>query len=535
MISVKGEQIGHVSVLQALDEAARTRGNAFAIEIDGERLTFADWRAGAERLSRQLYKRGVRRGDVVATLMYNNAAQLFIWFGTIRLGAIWSPLNVALKGDDLDYTLRDCAPKYLFADTEALAKVRELASCSLSEDQIFCLSPEAGERVQAFEQLLTDDAPPAPETEIMPGDPAVIVYTGGTTGLPKGVVLPHFAYVAGGLRYREFWDPQPDDVHYSVMQFFHVGCQHGAVLAPLYGGVPSVIDRWFSASRYWARVRETNATLIDPLGTMLAILNKQPVSAADKQHRVRCCWFATAHLPRSVLDEFQERFGVKLQPGTYAQSETGGNYVVSQRLHDERHPPGACGKPWGWAELRIADEQDNALPAGEVGEILLRPVAPFTFMLRYHNKPEITQRALRNQWFHSGDMGWLDEDGYLFYKGRQAHWIRRRGENISAFEVESVIANHPLVQEVAIVGVPSELGEDEIKAFIILAPDADIDPWDIVTLCEQRLASFKAPRFVEFVSDFPRSAAKREVLREKLQTLGVNGAWDREAQKRPQP
>jgi crotonobetaine/carnitine-CoA ligase len=528
MISIHGKPAEFVSVLQALQQAARERGDAHAIEVSGVKLSFKEWLAGAEAVAAQLAALGVEKGDRVATVMHNHAALLFVWFGAWRLGAIWSPLNVALKGEDLRYTLRDCDPRVLIVDAQTLDGVAALRDAKIESLPRFVVESDSREGFRPFAELLAA-APLAPEVPIGPDDPAVITYTGGTTGLPKGVVLPHFAYVAGGYRYREFWQPVAGDVHYTVLQLFHVGCQHGAVLAPLFAGITSVIDRWFSASNYWPRVRETRATLIDPLGTMLAILNKQPEGPLDRQHRVRCCWFATAHLPVSIRDQFEQRFGVSLRPGSYAQSETGGNYVVSQRLDDPEHPKGACGKPWGWAELRIVDEFDNPVPPGTVGEIVLRPVVPYTFMLGYHNKPEVTRKALRNQWFHSGDQGWLDENGYMFFRGRAAYWLRRRGENISAFEVESIIAEHPAVSEVAVVGVPSELGEEEVKAFIIVAPDTELEPAALVAWCDQRMTRFKVPRFVEFVADFPRSAAKREVLREVLRARGNAASWDRQA------
>lgn len=529
MIRIHGQPAGHGTLIEVLADRAARAPQRFALEIAGTPLTLGEWEARSSAVAANLHRLGVRKGDRVATLLHNHVAQVLIWFGAAKIGAIWCPFNVALVGEDLRYTLLDSGPRVLVVDAETAPAVAALNEPTLVQMHRFTVDePSADTGLLPFGELLASGAA-RPDVLVAPSDPAVIIYTGGTTGMPKGVVLPHFAYVAGGFRYCEFWEPHSGDVHYTALQLFHAGCQHGAVLAPLFGGIPAYIDRWFSARAFWRRVRETRATLIDPLGTMLAVLCKQPPDLLDRVHEVRCCWFATAHLPKSILEEFQKRFGVRLRPGSYALSESGGNYTISQRLHDPEHPEGACGKPWGWAEVCIADELDQPLQPGEVGEILLRPTIPYTFMLHYHNKPEVTSRALRNQWLHTGDYGWVDPRGYLFFKGRQAHWLRRRGENISAFEVESIVAQYPGVAEVAVLGVPSELGEEDVKAFVIPSLEHCIDPAQLWRWCVERMTRFKVPRFIEIVDDFPRSAAKREVQREKLRALGNANAWDSEA------
>ncbi len=508
-----------------LEERARDTPEALALTVAGQSLTYSEWRTRALRVAAGLAERGVQPGERIVTVMHNNVEQLLIWLACCRIGAVWVPLNVALVGDDLIYTLTNANPSAVVVDAETEAKV---AQAELGDVLLFSLAPVRELGFHPFGDLEAANLAP-PEVDVERGDPAVIVYTGGTTGLPKGVVLPHFAYLAGGARYREFWQPRAGDVHFTVMQLYHVGCQFGAAIAPLVAGIPAVIDRWFSASGYWPRVRETAATLIDPLGTMIALLVKQPVDALDQDHRVRACWFATAHMPRSIRDTFETRFGLRLAPGSYALSECGGNYVVSGRLDDEDHPDGACGKPWGWAQLRIANPEGRPLQAGETGEILLRPTLANTFMLGYWRNPERTVECWRDLWLHTGDLGRVDEHGYLFFEGRQAHWMRRRGENVSAFEVESVLQQFPGVGEVAVVGVPSELGEDDIKAFVIPTSDAALQPEALYEWCSTKMTAFKVPRYIEIVEDFPRSATKREVERTLLRAAGHSTAWDAEA------
>ena len=208
----------------------------------------------------------------------------------------------------------------------------------------------------------------------------------------------------------------------------------------------------------------------------------------------------------------------------YSLTESGGTLIVSNPIGSPR--PELNGQPWGWCEVSIRGDGDEELSAGETGEICLRPTVPWTFMTGYFKSPDRTLECLRNLWLHTGDMGHLTEDGYLVFTGRQAHWMRIRGENVSAYEIEGVISQYPGIDEAIVVGVPSQMGEEEAKLFVILADGAEFDPVALVTWCEERLAPFKVPRFVEVIDEFPRSSAKREVERHKLRERSNEGAWD---------
>jgi carnitine-CoA ligase len=462
---------------------------------------------------------GVGKGDRVANFAYNSIEQLLTWFGCMKIGAVWVPLNVALTGGDLDYSLDDAAPKVLVLDGETRPKVDELSAERRGAFQIFEIgrTDEGG-----FDQLLSGEGA-VRDVAIGPGDPAVIIYTGGTTGMPKGVELPHFAWIAAGYRYIETFEVRPGDVHYSVLSLFHNGGLMIGCIGPIVAGIPTHIERWFSVSRFWPRVRETGATIIDPIGTMVTLLCQQKESPDDRNHKVRVSLGVLTQVPAEVATTYRSRFGIDIV-NVYSLSETGGVLIV--RNTPRSHKPESNGKGWGWCDIAILDEEDRPKRPGATGEICLRPTIPFTFMLGYFNKPERTVECWRNLWLHTGDLGHVDEEGYLYFTGRQAHWLRTGGENVSAYEVESVISRYPGVEEPVVIGIPAELGEEDVKLFLRLAPGAAFDPADLIRWASRELAAFKVPRFVQVVDEFPRSAAKREVERHKLHALSNEGVWD---------
>jgi crotonobetaine/carnitine-CoA ligase len=366
-------------------------------------------------------------------------------------------------------------------------------------------------------------SPDTPRTVVAPPAVHAILYTSGTTGPPKGVMLSHLAYLNSARAFAaQFVAATADDTLYTCLPLFHINAQAHSVLPAIALNATVAIGERFSASGFWEEIRHHRATIFNSLAAMLPILCKQPPSPRDRDHPARLT--ACAATPRDVWLEFERRFGVRVVEG-YGLTETAGfcasNPPTAARL-------GSFGRPMDFVEAGIVDAADRPLPPGQRGEIVLRSWRPHAFMEGYFKMAEQTAEVTRGGWFHTGDLGFADADGFLFFVDRIKQSIRRRGENVSSWEVEKIVNAHPLVLESAAVGVPADLGEEEVKICLVPRPGEAIDPVEIVKWCEQRMAYFMVPRYVEVRDALPKTATER-VEKYKLKQEGVGRAWDREA------
>lgn len=528
-MQLNGHELDITTLRDLIRQRASLGPRPFAI-IGDQVLSYADAHTDANRIAHSLRERGICKGDVVATYMFNSVDHVRIWFACAKLGAIWAPLNIALVSRDLEHTISNAQPAVLVADRELLPNVLAIRDRLGPRPPAILVRGDAdsgsgGEPLPLFADLLRG-SPEEPDAEVAAGDPAGLIYTGGSTGLPKGVLVSNLWYFTGFLRYQEMFRPQPGDVHLGLGQMCHTIGSAVDLGAPFYFGLSTVLSRRFSASRFWDLVRAHRATVTVVVGPLMSVLLNQPARPDDAVNPLRIAGTATGQVPREIAERFAERFDLDLLE-LYGQTETGPLGCVGQRLDDR--PYHSQGKPYGWAELMIEGEGGTPNSPGVTGEIVMRPIFPNTFMLNYYRQPEKFVEACSNLWFHTGDLGHLDEDGYLHFDGRRAHSIRRRGENIAAVEVEQALLQHPAVAECAVVGVPSEVGEEDIKAYLVLADGKAVKPEEIIRFCGELLAYFKVPRYVEFVPELPRSVTKNEIERFKLRAAGIGSAWDRES------
>ena len=470
-----------------LERQALQRGERLLVRAGDEERTVAQMRDSAARRAGALSAAGIDVGDRVLVMSENRLEVLEVWLGCAWLGAVLVPVNPALKGAQLQHVLSDAEPKLV-----------------VRERDIEALAP--GE--------------PVPPYEAQPGDPTAIVYTSGTTGPSKGVVCPQEQWYWWAVLTGEVLGIGEHDVLYTCLPLFHTNALNTFCQALLWGATYALGPR-FSASRFWARCADAQATVTYLLGPMVSILLRQPPSPDDRAHRVR---IALAPATGAELHEpFHACFGVELIDA-WGSTET--NIVLSNTTANNR--PGTLGRVLEPFEARVVDHAEQDVPDGTPGELVVRSRAPYAFATGYFGQDEATAEAWRGGWFHTGDRVVRDPDGSFRFVDRIKDVIRRRGENISAFEVEQALQSHPDVAAAAVIPVPSELGEDEVMACVVVRAGAELGPQDIVAFCDERLASFAVPRYVELVDELPLTASGK-VEKYKLRERGLTAAaWDRQ-------
>lgn len=485
-------------------------------------LTYADVHERSLRAGGAFESVGVGAGDRVCLMLGNSPDYVHAWFGLARIGAVKVPLNVHLRGEGLAYVIRHSEARVVLVEAELLPRIREVLGQVPAVERVVVRGEVTTDAEMAWSELLSAGSL-SREAGADPMDTTAILYTSGTTGPPKGAELSHHAYLNSARHFaREMVGATADDVLYTSLPLFHINAQAHTVLPAMLQGAAAALGERFSASGFWDEIRAHRATIFNSLAAMIPILLKQPEQARDRDHGARLT--ACAATPKDLWQAFEERFGVRIVEG-YGLTETAGFCVANPRGAGRI---GSIGKPMDFVETRVVGEDDRDVPAGVQGEILVRGRAPHVLMEGYYRMPEETAQAMRGGWFHSGDRGYADEDGYLYFVDRMKQSIRRRGENISSWEVEGVVNAHPAVLESAAVGVPSELGEEEVKVCLVLRPGAGLDPLELVRWCETRMAYFMVPRYVEIMAELPKTATER-VEKYKLKERGVGRAWDREA------
>jgi crotonobetaine/carnitine-CoA ligase len=382
-----------------------------------------------------------------------------------------------------------------------------------------------------FADLLTCD-PRATPTSIRPDDLATFIYTGGTTGPSKGCMLSHAYHEALARQIGICWQRGAEDVVWTPLPLFHFNALTTVVTGTLLFGGRGAISRRFSVSGFWSEMNRVGATVTSTLGTMAYLLAhdidrpEMPRSGDPRANR-SLRLIGAAPLPEEVDRVLQARFGVATFSGAYGVTEAS---LISWQ------PPGVTNKPNAagvvnaeYFDTRIFDDEDRELPRGTTGEIVVRPKAPHVMFEGYWGRPEETVATSRNWWYHTGDIGRIDDEGFLYFVDRKADYLRRRGENISSYEVESIVMSHGGLADVVVHAVPSELTEDDLKLTATLKEGVTVEPEELFRWCIDRLPYFALPRYIEFRSELPRSPVGR-VLKRELRAEGVTAAtWDAEA------
>ncbi|SEF58851.1 crotonobetaine/carnitine-CoA ligase [Thermomonospora echinospora] len=508
------------------------------LDCCGTPYTAAELDRESNRVANALADLGVGHGSTVATILDNGAAAVLSWFAIHKLGAISVPVNTALKGPLLRHQLTDADTAVVIVQDDLAERPLEILDSIDSVRHLVVVGDHgpvgrAGTRakIHAWADLTgADDR--RPDVLVRPADLGTIVYTGGTTGPSKGCALSHNYHLSIARQIISSWGRTPEDVVWSPLPLFHFNAISCMLTGTLISGGRAALSRRFSVSGFWPEINRTGATIASLLGSLAVLVAKaddhpQAKGSGRSEANTTLRLLTGAPLPPEIDQIYRERFGLTTFSNAYGTTEAS---LISWL------PPGLPGKP-GSAGIvnseafivKIFDDDDRELPAGAEGEIVCRPRKPHVMYEGYWRRPEATVGAWRNLWFHTGDIGRIDSDGYLFFVDRKADYMRRRGENISSWELEKVFHEHPDVRDVCVHAVASEVGEDDVKATVVLREGASLSEETLCRWAIEQLPYYAVPRYFEFRDELPLSRTGR-ATKHLLKDAGITPAtWDREA------
>lgn len=502
---------------------------------DGSVYTFRDMHAISDRLARSLQAYGVGPGTHVAVMMENCPEQALTYLALGKVGAVAVPVNTAAKGMLLGRLLRHADVTHAIVEAQFVSRFEEAAADIETICTVVVLEQDGqdarfsdGSRFNAVPFSSLQTSPEASADKPLPvvrySDLAMLSYTSGTTGPSKANMFHQASVVQFGMTTAESYSYTSDDTIYVCLPLNHANAYLCAFWGAWVAGGSVALARRFSVSRFWHDIRRSKATGTSLLGSMVNMIWALPPTAEDARHNLR---FTVLTPMPAFAREWRERYRVEVTT-SYGLTD----YVLATIYApgDRLDKLGSAGRPRPGVEIRIADEADNSLPPGEVGEILLRSRNVWSGSMGYYKDPQATLNAIRNMWWHTGDRGYLDEDGYLYFVDRKKDAIRRRGENISAYEVEAIIARHPAVADLAAYPVPSEQSEDEIAISVVLREGESLSARELIEFCIANMAHYMVPRYVQFVADLPRTPTQK-VRKEELKVAALQNLaafWDRE-------
>lgn len=519
MHSVRSKPLGpsdfgveRFTVADVLDRRAQQYPDRVMMSIAGSQVTFEQMRQRCRAAANMLTELGVGRGDGVALFTGTCPEWVYFWLGAARIGAVSAAVNAANKADFLLHTLQLARPKVILTDAERRPRVDEVADRLDTVTSVVLQDDVLRAVLNAGAVRCADN--PAPE-----GDVGALFYTSGTTGPSKAVATSWNYLFSVAATVAAAWELRAGEALWTAMPLFHLSAAP-SVLAPMLVGATTVLAQSFHPGQVWDDIRAHDAVGFAGAGAMVSMLYNQPAEPSDAALPLR--FISAAPIDAGCYHDIEKRYGCRIVT-MYGMTEA---FPIAVKGVADKGVPGTSGRPNPNFDVRIVDDDGNPLPAGAVGEIACRPRYPHVMSEGYLGRD--AQVDPHPEWFRTGDLGRLDADQNLTYVDRIKDSLRRRGENISSVEVERVVMGHPAVAEAAAIGVPSELGEDDILVVVALRPDAVLDCAQLLDFCADRMPYFCVPRYVEEVNELPKNVIGR-VRKDLLRAKGLaSGVWDRE-------
>lgn len=490
---------------------------------DEKRWTYGEVEMVTNALAAGFRGRGIGPGSHLAIFMKNSPEYLWICLALGKIGAVGVPINTAAKGQLLTYLLTDSDSEYAVVDQAHADTVAAAAP-----DLHLIIGDEATASSLPTIAELIADGEARRERPIAGGasfnDPWVIIYTSGTTGPSKGVLCSHAHPIGVAQEVSRVFEYDSEDRHYTCLPLFHANALWYSALTALSSHASIAMVERFSASRFWSDIRRYEATIFNAIMTIATILEKMDVSPEEIDNTIRLAFVVPLPARRR---ELEERWGLQFVCN-YAMTEL--TPAVALRPGEGQEKGNTSGTAVDYIDLRIVDDNDMPVPAGTPGEVAVRPRDSWSIFSSYYGKPEATAEAFRNVWFHTGDRAYLDEDGFFYFVDRKTDSIRRRGENISAHEIELVMETCPGIQEAAAIPISSEMGEDDVAIYVVRRNE-DLTEVEVIEYARDNLAYYMVPRFVAFLDELPKTPTHKKEkykLRELATAEGAGALWDRE-------
>lgn len=510
-----------------LREAAEAHPDAAFVQCGGPWVTYGEIEERSNRLAAGLQSLGVAKGDRIAFMLPNRIEFIPAMFAVAKLGLIQVPINTYLRGEFLRHQLGESQASGVIADALGIQQIAPLLGELPDLKWIVSVDGDGGAElpVEALSYAELEASSATPKLpDVTENDIANILYTSGTTGPSKGCIIDHGYYTWVPHAFHAAGWFGPGDRLFGANPLFHASGQIWLVTFALMAGGSAVVEPAFSATTFMARARETESTVLFGMGAMGLAVMAQPVADGERDHKIRQATFMP--MTADLQQQFTERFGVPVVSEIYGQSEC---WPAMMCTVGGPRKPGSAGQACPHLEIRLVDGEDNEVPHGQPGEIVIRPKGPHMMFRGYWNNPEATVDIFRNLWHHTGDMARLDDDGFYHFVDRKKDSMRRRGENVSSLELEAAILKHPDVAAVAVHAVPSDLSEDDIKACIVPKPGAELDPKEIFGFFKAQLPYYAVPRYVELLDALPANVNGR-VQKFLLRERGItDSTWDFEA------